>query len=254
MKRWSSRLSGRSRLTQRSRSAPQLGADRHAPELGPLAPADLEEGRVAVVLEVLEPEVAELRDAHASPEQHPDAERGPSVRGAVQDRLDLGIGVGGELLLRNPRGLDPLQRRVHRVPLAGRPVAHRAEAQERAADGVVRPPRVLQLADVALELGAGQVLERGRAAPGEVEVNLLLVPAEGAGAAALDLEVEEPLGAERDQPYLARRTAGCDRLTLRGRSRRQHAVRGCWRAGARAAGSEPAMTLRPCTPDLGAYS
>src|SRR5258708_40183360 len=42
-------------------------ADRRSPELRPLAAADLQEARLAVVLEVVDLEGAELRDPHPGP-------------------------------------------------------------------------------------------------------------------------------------------------------------------------------------------
>ena len=58
----------------------QLVTDGDAAELGPLATADLEEGRLAVVLQVLEPQRAELARPHPGPEQDGDRHSGPARR------------------------------------------------------------------------------------------------------------------------------------------------------------------------------
>jgi hypothetical protein len=60
-------------------------------------------------------------------------------------------------------------------------------------DGIGGEAAVLELDDVALDLVGGEILKRLGAAPGEVGVQLLLVPAQGPRAAPHDLEVQHPL-------------------------------------------------------------
>ncbi len=98
-------------------SAEALGG-RHAAELGPLSPLDLQEHTLAIVLDVFQLEIDELANSDAGAEQDADRQLRPPGWGGVEDCSHLALRVGRHLLQRDLRRSDPEQGAVAGTPHA----------------------------------------------------------------------------------------------------------------------------------------
>jgi len=102
--------------------ATQAGRDRHPAELGALAASDLYEAALAVVLEVVDEHCAELGDTDPRSEQDLHRQPGPGTGRAVEDGVELSLGVGLHLHLRQLGGAQSKQGGIDRIALRVGPV------------------------------------------------------------------------------------------------------------------------------------